>query len=134
MKRSTRILAICGEALLLICLLWVVVLKLWPDTESRCTVKMEDDLFSIGMESMNESRSESFYLEEGMSVAIYVVHLDGELDISITDSKGTIVYEGHNPEMGSFQVNITEDDRYTMTVEGKRAKGSISFQILRDEE
>ena len=134
MKRSARILAICSEALLLICLLWVVVLKLWPDIESRCTVNVEDDLFSMGMESMNESRSESFYLEEGMSVAIYVVHLDGELDIYITDSKGTVVYEGHNPEIGSFLVNITEDDRYTMTVEGKRAKGSISFQILRNEE
>ena len=95
---------------------------------------MEDDLFSIGMESMNESRSESFHLEEGMSVAVYVVHLDGELDIYITDSNGTVVYEGHNPEIGSFLVNITEDDRYTMTVEGKRAKGSISFQILRNEE
>lgn len=134
MKRSTRIVVICGEALLLICLLWVVVLKLWPDTESRCTVKLEDDLFSIGMESMNESRSESFQLEKGISVAVYVVHLAGELDIYITDSKGTVVYEGHNPEMGSFLVNITEDDRYTMSVEGKRAKGSISFQILRNEE
>lgn len=134
MKRSTRIVVICGEALLIICLLWVVVLKLWPDTESRCTVKVEDDLFFIGMESMNESRSESFHLEEGMSVAVYVVHLDGELDIYITDSSGTTVYEGHNPEIGSFLVNISENDRYTMTVEGKRAKGSISFQILRNEE
>ena len=134
MKKSTRIAVICIEALLLICLLWVVVLKMWSDTESRCTVKLEDDLFSIGMESMNESRSESFQLEEGISVAVYVVHLDGELDVYITDSSGTVVYEGHNPEIGSFLVNITEDDRYTMTVEGKRAKGSISFQILRNEE
>ena len=134
MKKSTRIAVICIEALLLICLLWVVVLKLWSDTESRCTVKVEDDLFSIGMESMNESRSESFQLEEGISVAVYVVHLDGELDIYITDSSGTVVYEGHNPEIGNFLVNITEDGRYTMTVEGNRAKGSISFQILRNEE
>ena len=80
---------------------------------------------------MNESRSESFRLEKGMSVAVYLVHLDGELDIYITDSSGTAVYEGHNPEMGSFTVNITESDRYTMTVEGKQAQGSISFQILR---
>ena len=134
MKRSTRIIVICSEALLIICLLWAVALKLWSDTESRCTVKVEDDLFFIGMESMNESRSESFHLEKGASVAVYVVHLDGELDIYITDSSGTAVYEGHDPEIGSFLVNITEDDRYTMTVEGNRAKGSISFQILRNEE
>ena len=83
---------------------------------------------------MYESRSESFHLEKGASVAVYVVHLDGELDIYVTDSNGTAVYEGHDPEIGSFLVNITEDDRYTMTAEGKRAKGSISFQILRNEE
>ena len=113
---------------------WIVLQIVWSNTESRCTVKVEDDLFSIGMESMNESRSESFHLEAGVSVAVCVVHLDGELDIYITDSNGTVVYEGHNPEMGSFTVNITESDRYIMIVEGKQAKGSISFQILRNEE
>ena len=133
MKRGSRFFIIFGVALLFT-LTWIILLRVWPNTESRCTVKVEDDLFSIGMESMNESRSESFQLEEGISVAVYVVHLAGDLDIYITDSSGTAVYEGHNPEIGSFLVNISEDDRYTMTVEGKRAKGSISFQILRDEE
>ena len=132
-KRELRGFIICCVTVLFT-LIWIVLPRVWPDAESRCTVKVEDDLFSIGMESMNESRSESFQLEEGISVAVYVVHLDGELDIYITDSNGTVVYEGHNPEIGSFLVNITEDDRYTMTVEGKRAKGSISFQILRNEE
>ena len=133
MKQSARTFIICCVVVLFI-LTWIVLLRVWHNTESRYTVKVEDDLFSIGMESMNESRSESFQLEEVASVAVYVVHLDGELDIYITDSNGTVVYEGHNPEIGSFLVNITEDDRYTMTVEGKRAKGSISFQILRNEE
>ena len=132
-KRNSRFFIICC-VVVLFTTTWIVLQIVWSNTESRCTVKVEDDLFSIGMESMNESRSESFRLEEGISVAVYVVHLDGELDIYITDSNGTVVYEGHNPEIGSFLVNITENDRYTMTVEGKRAKGSISFQILRSEE
>mgnify|MGYP003501373305 CR=1 FL=1 len=132
-KRNSRFFIICC-VVVLFTTTWIVLQIVWSNTESRCTVKVEDDLFSIGMESMNESRSESFQLEEGISVAVYVVHLDGELDIYITDSNGTVVYEGHNPEIGSFLVNITEDGRYTMTVEGKRAKGSISFQILRNEE
>ena len=132
-KRNSRFFIICC-VVVLFTTTWIVLQIVWSNTESRCTVKVEDDLFSIGMESMNESRSESFRLEEGISVAVYVVHLDGELDIYITDSNGTVVYEGHNPEIGSFLVNITEDDRYTMTVEGKQAKGSISFQILRKEE
>ena len=132
-KRNSRFFIICC-VVVLFTTTWIVLQIVWSNTESRCTVKVEDDLFSIGMESMNESRSESFRLEEGISVAVYVVHLDGELDIYITDSNGTVVYEGHNPEIGSFLVNITENDRYTMTVEGKQAKGSISFQILRNEE
>lgn len=90
MKKSTRIAVICIEALLLICLLWVVVLKLWSDTESRCTVKVEDDLFSIGMESMNESRSESFQLEEGISVAVYV-------GAGVFCRKGVIKLRSHIP-------------------------------------
>ena len=133
MKQSARTFINCC-IVVLTTLTWIVLLRVWHKTESRCTVKVEDDLFSIGMESMNESRSESFQLEEGASVAVYVVHLDGELDIYIKDSSETVVYEGHNPEIGSFLVNITGDDRYTMTVEGKQAKGSISFQILRNEE
>ena len=133
MKRGSRFCIIFGVALLFT-LTWIIAPRVWPNTESRCNVKVEDDLFSIGMESMNEGRSESFQLEKGGLVAVYVVHLDGELNIYITDSSGIAVYEGHNPEIGSFMVNITEDDRYTMTVEEKRAKGSISFQILRKEE
>jgi len=115
-------------------LIWRVFLRVWHNTESRCTVKVERNLFSVVMESMNESKSETFQLEEGVSIAVYIEHLDGELDVYITDSNGKSIYEGHNPEMSSFLVNITENDQYTIAVEGKRAKGSISFQIIRRNE
>ena len=85
MKQSARTFIICC-VVVLTTLTWIVLPRVWSNTESRCTVKAVDDLFSIGMESMNESRSESFHLEEGMSVAVYVIHLDGELDIYITDA------------------------------------------------
>ena len=81
-KRNSRFFIICC-VVVLFTTTWIVLQRVWSNTESRCTVKVEDDLLSIGMESMNESRSESFHLEEGMSVAVYVVHLDGELDITL---------------------------------------------------
>ena len=59
---------------------------------------------------------------------------DGGFARTLYDHSGTAVYEGHDPEIGSFLVNITADDRYSMIAEGKQAKGSISFQILRNEE
>lgn len=115
-------------------LIWSVFLRVWHNTESRCTVKAERNLFSVIMEFMNESKSEAFQLEEGASLVVYIEHLDGELDIFITDSNGKSIYEGHNPEMSTFLVNITENGQYTITVEGKRAKGSISFRIIRRNE
>lgn len=134
MKKSTRIAVICIEALLLVCLLWVVALKLWPDTESKCTVKAEKDLFSLVMESMNETRAATYSLTEGDAINVSVAPIAGTVDIFVTGSGGSIIYEGHNPEMEIFRVNITQTDTYTISVTGKKAEGSISFRIIRNEE
>lgn len=107
---------------------------IWPDREMGCTSMEEDDVFSLGMESMSETRKKTFTLEKGDAIDVSMVYIAGEIDISITDSKGNAVYEGHNPELSSFQVNIQESGDYTISVTGKQAEGSISFQILRNKE
>lgn len=91
-------------------------------------------MFSLGMESTNDTRKETFYLRQGDAIAVSVVYISGELEIAITDSSGNAIYEGNNPELDSFQVNIPKSDEYTISVTGKQAEGSISFQILRNEE
>lgn len=60
--------------------------------------------------------------------------ISGELCISIGQKHQEPVYEGNNPELNHFQVNITNSGDYTISVTGKQAEGSISFHILRNEE
>ena len=84
-KGNSRFFMICCVVVLFL-LIWSVFLRVWHNTESRCTVKAERNLFSVIMEFMNESKSEAFQLEEGASLVVYIEHLDGELDIFITDS------------------------------------------------
>ena len=59
MKRNIRISVICGVVLLL-AFVWIMLLDVWSETESIYTCKVEENLFSMGMESMNETRKETF--------------------------------------------------------------------------
>lgn len=129
----TKITIICGAALIFT-LIWIILPGIWSDLESRYACRVDENLFSLGMESMNDTRKETFSLRQGDSIAVSAVFISGELDISIIDSSGNVIYEGNNPELGSFQVNIPKSDEYLISVTGRQAKGSISFQILRNEE
>ena len=96
--------------------------------------KVEPDFFSLGMELLNDTLEETFYLQTGDTINVDVIHISGELCISIGQKNQEPVYEGNNPELNHFRVNITNSGNYTISVIGKQAEGSISFHILRNEE
>lgn len=133
MKQTTKISILCVMVLVFV-LAWFILPGVWSDAESRYTCKVEENLFSLGMESMNDTQKETFSLRQGDAIAVSVVFISGELEIAVTDSNGNAIYEGNNPKRGSFQVNIPKSDDYTISVTGRQAEGSISFQILRNEE
>ena len=74
------------------------------------------------MESMNETRKGIYTLTKGDAIDVSVVFIAGDLDVSIMDSNGTTIYEGHNPELSNFQVNIPESGDYIISVTGKQAE------------
>jgi len=98
----------------------------------KSTITREDDLFSLGMSYMNGEQSADFSLEAGDAIEVTVVHISGDLRMRIACGEN-VVYEGHNPEMGQFRVNILTDGEYTITVSGQRADGSVTFRMIRDE-
>lgn len=97
----------------------------------KSTITREDDLFSLGISYMNGEQSADFSLEAGDAVEVTVVHISGDLRMRIACGEN-VVYEGHNPEMGQFRVNILTDGEYTITVSGQRADGSVTFRMIRD--
>ena len=98
--------------------------------KSDVTVTQEDDLFSLGMSYMSEERSATFALAAGDAIEVTVVHIFGDLRLRIACGED-VIYEGHNPEMGEFRVNIPKDGEYTITVSGRRADGSVTFRVVR---
>lgn len=105
--------------------------RIWPSNDSRYSRKVEEDFFSLGMERLNCTIEEPFSLKEGDSIDVTVVRVSGELSISIGEKDREPIYEGKNPELSSFRVSIPEDGDYLLSVSGKQAEGSISFQIAR---
>jgi len=101
--------------------------------KSDVTVTREDDLFSLGMSYMSGERSATFTLAAGDAIEVTVVHVSGDLRLRIACGEDAI-YEGHNPEMGEFHVNIPKDGEYAITVSGQRADGSVTFRMLRAHE
>ncbi len=130
MRQNRKILRICF-AILAVCLAGMLLLTLWPSNGSRYSRNVEENFFSLGMEQLNGTIAEPYALEKGDAIVVNVVRISGELAISIGQENREPIYEGRNPELGGFQVTVPEDGTYFLSVSGKHAEGSISFQINR---
>ncbi|MGM9662768.1 MAG: hypothetical protein ACI3WR_06715 [Oscillospiraceae bacterium] len=102
-----------------------------PRDGSGYSRRVEEDLFSLGMERLSGTAAESFFLREGDAIRVSSVLLSGEFTLSIGQEGREPIYEGRAPGPGTFQVTVPEDGDYLLSVSGKRAEGSVSFQISR---
>ena len=132
MNRKRTIVGLCAAALVMLLALGFLP-RILPSNGSRYSRKVEDDFFSPDMERLNRTIEKPFSLKEGDSVDVGIVRVSGELTISIGKKGFEPIYEGRNPELSSFRVTISEDGDYYLSVSGKHAEGSISFQIDRSE-
>ena len=132
MNRKWTIVGLCAAALVMFPALGFLP-RILPSNGSRYSRKVEDDFFSPDMERLNRTIEKPFSLKEGDSVDVGIVRVSGELTISVGKKGFEPIYEGRNPELSSFRVTISEDGDYYLSVSGKHAEGSISFQIDRSE-
>ena len=129
MKTGWRIVLYALAAVLVVLGVLVLAGAMGP---GESDVTREEDLFSLGMSYMSGERSASYDLAAGDAIDVTVVHISGDLRLCIACG-ADVIYEGHNPEMGDFRVNILKDGEYTITVTGRRADGSVSFEMIRAE-
>ena len=116
-------------AVLVVLLTAMLLPWLLPTQESRYTRRVEEDFFSLGMEPLNCTIAELFRLHQGDTIDVSVDRASGDLAITIGQEDRQPIYEGRNPQLGSFRVTIPEDGGYLLSVTGKQAQGNISFQI-----
>ena len=116
-------------AVLVVLLTAMLLPWLLPTQESRYTRRVEEDFFSLGMEPLNCTIAELFRLHQGDTIDVSVDRASGDLAITIGQEDRQPIYEGRNPQLGSFRVTVPEDGGYLLSVTGKQAQGNISFQI-----
>ena len=116
-------------AILVVLLTAMLLPWLLPTQESRYNRRVEEDFFSLGMEPLNCTIAELFRLHQGDTIDVSVDRASGDLAITIGQEDRQPIYEGRNPQLGSFRVTVPEDGGYLLSVTGKQAQGNISFQI-----
>lgn len=116
-------------AVLVVLLTAMLLPRLLPTQESRYTRRVEEDFFSLGMEPLNCTIAEFFRLHQGDTIDVSVDRASGDLAITIGQEDRQPIYEGRNPQLGSFRVTVPEDGGYLLSVTGKQAQGNVSFQI-----
>lgn len=80
---------------------------------------------------LNKTDSQELKLEKGDTVKFNVVNKSGSLAIVLCKEDGEVVYEGSMLVTSTFQVEIEESGTYTVSVTGKKTRGSVSVTVER---
>ena len=87
------------------------------------------DAYLLDIEKMNGTDLHTLELREGDILQIQFETEKGSLYMEIKAPDGTTIYRGNGKETTDFTVNIRESGVYTVTVEARRAKGTIHIQL-----
>lgn len=129
MKRGGKLAAVC----LALCTAAIALGCLCAGEGSNFSRRVEENLYQVEMNPLNDTLQEAFSLRQGDAVKVCVSLDSGELDLLIGQRGQQPVYEGHNPEASAFQVAVSDEGEYLFSVTGRHARGSVSFQIIRKE-
>ncbi len=83
--------------------------------------------FIMDYSVLNREEIHEMELQKDDVIDVNIESLSGELNVDVISIYGDKVYIGDNVETGTFQLNIPKSSTYIFRVNGKKAKGSISF-------
>ena len=86
-----------------------------------------DTQFIVEYSILNTSDHREMPLKTGDVIDTTVVNDDGSVDIQVENSAGGFIYSETDVPTSEFEIVISQDDTYTFTVTGHKAKGSVSF-------
>ena len=91
----------------------------------------DEDHFDIDFEMLNTSYSHELEMKEGEAFDVTVEAESGNISLTIQKEDDEPVYRGSNLESTAFQVGIEKEGTYTLTVEGKKARGHVNISRTR---
>lgn len=87
------------------------------------------DSYKLDVKTMNCTDAHTLELNQGDTLQIQFETVKGSLSMEITAPDGTAIYQGDGTEATQFTLNIPADGAYTISVEGKKAQGSIHIDV-----
>lgn len=124
MKKNNRPLL---DGISLLCLAAAAVVLLLCRGQSDFTgdrIK-NPDAYLLDIEEMNGTDQHTLELREGDVLQVRFETARGALSMEIQSPDGTVLYQGNGKETTDFTVNVPENGLYTVTVEARRASGTV---------
>ncbi|MBR6147487.1 MAG: hypothetical protein IKQ44_03905 [Lachnospiraceae bacterium] len=87
----------------------------------------DEDHFDIAFEMLNTSYSHELDMKEGEALDVTVQAESGNISLIIRRGDDEPIYRGNILEFTAFQVGIEQEGTYTLTVEGKKARGHVTI-------
>ena len=86
------------------------------------------DSYRLDIQRMNGTDTHTLELFAGDTLEIHFETQTGSLHMELQAPDGTVLYAGDGKVATDFTVSISETGEYSVTVEGRHAKGTISIQ------
>ena len=130
-KRIIRILTIlsCVAAAILLIAALHLFRSNHNDSQGWRLLKTQDS-YTLDSQQMNGADSHTLNLTAGDVLQVTFETQKGYLHMEITAPDGTMIYAGNGEEVTEFEINISENGAYTVTVEARRAKGKINIHLV----
>lgn len=84
------------------------------------------DSYTLDISKMNGTDSHKLALSAGDVLQIDFAAEKGSIKLDILAPDGNSVYSGNGKDLITFELNISEDGVYTISVEAKNAKGKVN--------
>ena len=90
-----------------------------------------DNEFSMEYKVLNKTDSQDLSLQDGDKISAKIIVNGGTLAIKIQKDDEEPIYESDGISVSNeFEIEIDESGTYTITVTGKKAKGSVNFAVV----
>lgn len=87
------------------------------------------DLYNIEFSIMNQTDEHMMPLKAGDTVHVFYEITKGNVDLLIGMEGEKPAYRGNGITSGDFNLGITKDGTYKVTVQAKRASGSLKIEL-----
>lgn len=90
-----------------------------------------DNEFSMEYKILNKTDSQDLNLQDGDKINAKIIVDGGTLAIKIQKDDEEPIYESDGISISNeFEIEVDESGTYTITVTGKKAKGSVNFAVV----